>query len=204
MLLKLKQPLFFIQQSRERGRLARKFSWVLSLLLLLIPSMSFGLNSDSDLPAHFVADSVVYNYKQGITVFNGHVKMDQGTTHLTADEVTSYANNDGKIYQVIAIGNLAHYTTLPDNQDKIVDIFGRKITYYPLEKKAIVIGNGTVIQEPNQFNGEHLVYDMQKQLVTSLPVEGAQSVIVLQPQELPGKSKAQKPAPNKQTKQKPL
>ncbi len=177
-------------------KLGQKIIACLGLFYLLlaysIPALA--LSSDNQQPAHFIADHVVYNYKDGITIFTGNVKLNQGTTQLIADQVTTYTNKDGKIDKAIATGTgnqLAHYSTLPDNQDQIVDVFGERIEYYPLDKQAVVIGSGTITQGQNRFNGSHIVYDMQKQVVTSLPVPDQQSVIIVQPQNLPGKAKNQ-------------
>ncbi len=154
----------------------------------LIPSLAQALSSDQNLPARFVSDHVVFNHKTGITIFTGNVKMDQGTTHLTGDKVTSYSNDNGNVTKVVAVGKLAHYNTLPDGQEKAVDAWAETIEYYPQEKTAILIGNGKVTQGANSFTGPHIVYNMEKQTVVSTPTtSNTQSVIVLQPQDLPGK-----------------
>ncbi len=160
---------------------------ILGFSILISSIASWALSTDSNQPAHFVADKVQFNQKTGINVFIGHVTMSQGTTHLTADKLTVYNAAHGRIIKAVAIGELAHYSTLPDDQKRLMDAFGKTIEYYPQERKAIILGNGTVIQGSNRFNGEHIIYEMDKQLVTSLPTNSnIQSVLVLQPQDLPG------------------
>lgn len=154
-------------------------------LLILLPFSSWGLSSDEKKPAHFEADDVNLNHKTGLTVFTGHVKVDQGTTHLIADKLTVYKGPEGKVTKVIAVGQLARYTTLPDKQKKVMDAFAKTIEYYPKEKKAVLLGQGTITQGSNTFKGEHIIYDLAQQTVTSLPTAGSKSVLILQPQDMP-------------------
>jgi lipopolysaccharide export system protein LptA len=157
-------------------------------ICILIPINSLALSTDRDQPAHFTADKFQTNQKTGITIFTGHVQMDQGSTHLNADKVTVYNGEHGRINKAVAIGLPAHYTTMPDDEKKNrpMNAFGKTIEYYPQERKAVILGDGLVIQGPNRLNGEHIIYEMEKQLVTSLPTGPIQSVLVLQPQDLPG------------------
>lgn len=158
------------------------------LVVSILPINSWALKGDSTLPAHFDADHVSHNMKTNVTTFTGQVKMQQGSTNLTADKVTAYKDKSGQVNKIIAIGNPAHYSTLPDAQKQVMDAYGDTIVYLPLERKADITGNAKVTQPPNSYSGAHLVYDMEKQLTTALPGEdGLPSQLILQPQDLPGK-----------------
>jgi lipopolysaccharide export system protein LptA len=118
--------------------------------------------------------------------------MGQGTTHIVADKVTAYKNMQGDIDQVVAIGNPAHYSTLPDDQKYPIDAFGDRIVYYPIARIAQIIGNGYVTQGKNSLKGPHIIYEMDKKIVRSLPLaarNGEKSSLVLQPQDFPGKKR---------------
>lgn len=157
---------------------------VLLISLLFITSISWGLKSDSQLPAKFNSDQILFNQKTGVTIFVDNVQMDQGSTHLTADKVTIYKDKNNKIYKVVAEGKQAHYTTLPDGETKPLDAYADTIEYYTQEKKAVLDGNAYVVQEPNQLRATHIVYDMANKNITSTATAGSQSVLVLQPQTL--------------------
>lgn len=148
---------------------------------------AWALSADQKQPAHVTADRVIYQYKEGFTQFIGHVKMVQGSTELFADKVTSYTNEQGQIHKVIAIGKRARYLTLPDDQKQRVEVLGNTIEYYPLAQKAVVLGDAEIIQGSNRFHGEHVIYQLDKQSVTVLPVAGKPSVMVIQPDHPPGK-----------------
>lgn len=177
----------------------RWLGWILQLGLLLNPLSALALASDNNQPAHFLADQFQYNQKTNKTVFIGHVQMSQGSTHLSADQLTVYRDKDGKVTKTIAVSlsdQLAHYTTLPDNSDEVLDAVGKTIEYYPQIKKAIIKGSGVVTQGPNHFSGSFITYDIVKQQVISLPMAAdEQTILVLQPQHLPSSHPKQQAKP---------
>lgn len=157
---------------------------------LMITFNSWALSTDRQQSATFIADHVIYNQKKGITIFTGNVSMEQGSTHLTGDEVSITTDSQGKITQMIAKGHLAHYTELPDKQKKIIDALAETIEYYPLKALAILIDNCELKQGLNSFKAPRIVYDIGKQIIVSTPTkQSVKSVIVLQPQDLPGGNK---------------
>lgn len=163
--------------------------FVLGTALIAISCAVLALQSDASQPVDFMADDVSFNDNDGTTVYTGHVKMDQGSTHLTADKVVVYKDKQGNVNKTIATGH-AHYTTLPDNQKNPMDALGDTIEYYPQKQIAIIIGNGQVIQGMNSIQGPRIIYDMVKQTVTSIPSlvsGGGKSLLILQPQDLPGR-----------------
>lgn len=163
----------------------------LAFLALTALCSAWGLKTDSQQLARFVADHVQFNQKTGVNIFSGHVHMTQGSTELFADQLTVYKDTNGNITQAIALGQQqpAHYLTLPDPKQPILNAYGERIEYYPIDKQAVILGHGMIQQGPNQLNGSHIVYDIDKQLIHSLPSKnsGEQTILMLQPQNLPGK-----------------
>src|SRR3990167_10458096 len=89
-------------------------------LILLFPICLFALPIDQEQPMHITANSSVFNFKTGSNIYEGAVKVDQGTSHLTADRLITN-NNNHKIEEAIAYGiNIpAEYSTLPKAGDAI-------------------------------------------------------------------------------------
>ena len=172
----------------------KKFIYSSLILACFLAQSGLALTSDKQLPANFTADNVTYNIKTGTRIFIGNVKMTQGTTHLEGDKVTVYNGSDGKVIKVIALGKRAHYSTLPNNQKEVMDAYAETIEYYPGKGSAVLIGNGEITQGKNSFKGPHIVYDIQKELITSLASANAHTVIVLQPKDLPGGNSLDKKA----------
>jgi|JI102314A2RNA_FD_contig_121_257512_length_1410_multi_2_in_0_out_0_1 lipopolysaccharide export system protein LptA len=172
---------------------------LLFLMLFIVSSSVFSLESNINqaevsLPqnayqtAHFEADHVSFNANQGTTIYAGHVKITQGSTQITAREITIY-KDEGIINKIIATGNPAHYTTLPNNQQVPVDASGQTITHYPQKQVAVISGNGYIKQGANSLKSDHIVYDIAKQTMSSTSsahVNDRKSLIVLEPNELPG------------------
>jgi lipopolysaccharide export system protein LptA len=155
----------------------------------LLPFSVLAQQKSAEEIAHFAADHVALQGESGTTIYTGHVKMDQGTTHLIAEKVVAYKNEQGEIDKIVATGNPAHYITLPENQTDPVYATGDTIEYYPLVRKAIIIGHGQVTQAENSLKGSYIIYDMVRATVRSLPSAGEESSITLQPWNLPGNKK---------------
>jgi len=169
---------------------------LVATMLTLFSGVSLALQTDANEIAHFKADQVTFNNQSNTTIYAGHVQMDQGTTHLSANKIVVYKDADGSMRKAIATGTAAtqaHYTTLPDNQKNPMDAFGDTIDYDPKKRVAIVIGNGTVIQAMNSIKGPYIIYDIVKQTMTSIPSSeikgGEKSELILQPKDLPGADK---------------
>ncbi len=151
------------------------FGWV---------SAAVALPSDANQIAYFNADTISLNQQQGTTIYGGHVHMQQGSTSLSADKVTVYKNKSGVTYQIIAIGNPAYYSSVPEDKAAPINASGRTIVYYPLKKIAVIWWDGYVVQGKNSLKGEHIVYDIIKRILSAYPISSGQnqkSLIVLEP-----------------------
>lgn len=155
---------------------------LLFLLLTLAPLSSMAQSDDAHKIANIASDSVEYNNKTGIAKYIGHVHAKQGTTQMDADKVTLLRNKNHQIDTIIALGNPAHYTTLPDHERKILDAKAQVIEYYPQSGKVVLKQNATVKMGDNTFSGPHIIYNMKQQTVVSLPSKNNQTHIVITPE----------------------
>lgn len=154
------------------------------IVLLLVTVLSFAMPSDKSLPANIVADSSIYNYKTGIDTYEGNVKIDQGTTHITADRVITKRDDKHKIKEATAYGikKLAHYWTTPKLNDPEVHATARIIKFYPIEENVTLIKTVEIHQGDNTFHGELIHYNKQAQTITVPSTEHARAVIVYNPE----------------------
>ncbi|MGB6977378.1 MAG: lipopolysaccharide transport periplasmic protein LptA [Gammaproteobacteria bacterium] len=153
------------------------------LLACLVPSgICWPLPSDRSKPTYIEADQVQYEQKTGTTVYIGHVKFDQGTSHLLADRLTVYKDpRSSKIQKMIAQGNLAQYTTLPKEGSNVLHASAKTIQYDPINNVVLLLGDALVTQEGNSFRGQHIEYNVTKQTVISAPSPNSKTTIVIQP-----------------------
>jgi lipopolysaccharide export system protein LptA len=152
----------------------------------LISTCTFALPEDSEEPLYIVADTYALNYKTGFDSYEGHVKVDQGTTHLIADKVVTQKDSNHKIISAIAYGILtfAEYTTLPNKEDPILYAKAKTITFYPPTSIVILEENVIVTQGENSVKGPLIVYNMKDQTVKAPPSKNGRSTIMIEPKYL--------------------
>jgi lipopolysaccharide export system protein LptA len=144
----------------------------LGLIFLLFFQKSLALENDQKEQITIEADSVQLNHKLGINLYQGHVNMIQGSTHLTGDKVYVLNNSKKEITEIISIGNpdaLAHYETLLKENEKVFDAFALTIKYFPQKKITLLIEKALARQGNNTFQGPFISYNINTQSITSLP-----------------------------------
>ena len=153
------------------------------LFLLLFSSCCFALPADNKAVIHIISDKWAYNYKTGMNEYTGHVIIDQGTTHLTADRVTTKSNAQHKIQEAIAYGlsQPAHYHTLAKTGDPETHAYAKIIKYYPIESNVTFVQNVTLKQGENSFQGPFILYNMQDQVVTVPSSKEGRAVLIYNP-----------------------
>lgn len=156
----------------------------IALCLLAGASISLALESDNRAKLHIVADSGTYNFKTGIDVYEGHVKVDQGTTHITADKLITKKNNRHKIEEATAYGieTLAHFWTLPKLGEPEIHARAKIIKFYPLQMNASLEHDVTVTQGENSFQGEVIHYNSNEQTITLPASLNGRAVLVYNPE----------------------
>lgn len=116
-------------------------------------------------PYYFVADHVTYLSKARTITYTGHVKVDQGTTHITGDKLilTLAANN--KIVAMRDTGHPATYTTQLKNRPGLVHAKADQITYQQLTQMVYLDGNAYVDQNHNTIRAAHIRYDKKNGVI---------------------------------------
>jgi lipopolysaccharide export system protein LptA len=152
-------------------------------IALFLSCCCFALPSDSKEVIHIVSDEWTYNYKTGVNEYTGHVVIDQGTTHLTADRLTTKSNAHHKIQEAIAYGlnQPAHYRTLAKMGDTEMHAYANIIKYYPIESNVTFEQNVTLKQGENSFQGQLIHYNSYDQTIAVPERVNSQAVIVYNP-----------------------
>jgi lipopolysaccharide export system protein LptA len=158
----------------------------LVLLFLGYACCAEALPSDITQSLHISADTSQVNYKTGSNNYQGNVKIDQGSSHLSADRLTTKNNKQHKMDEAIAYGiyQLAHYWTTPKQGDKLFNAFAQVITLYPQKGLVVLEGDVIVTQGKNSFHGPTLIYNLYDQTVTAPATKKGLSTIVIEPQDL--------------------
>lgn len=157
---------------------------LLALFTLFISHSLFALQEDRKETVYIVADATTYNYRTGVKIFEGNVKVDQGTTHITADRLVTKNNSQHKIQEAIAygLGQLAHYRTLPKLGEPEVHARSKIIKFYPIESNVTLEQNVILTQGDNSFQGELILYNGSDQTITVPASKNARAVLVYNPE----------------------
>lgn len=153
------------------------------IILFLLPLPIFALDSDRLERVNIVADSGTYNYKSGTNIYEGNIKIDQGTTHITADRLITKSNAQHKIQEATAYGiqNVAHYWTLPKEGDPVIHARAKIIKFYPIESNVTLEKDVHVSQGENSFQGELIHYNSKEQTITVPASKNGRAVLVYNP-----------------------
>lgn len=164
--------------------------WTSILLVSMTPLLAYALPSDSQQKLQIVADSTLVDYKSGTNTHEGSVKIDQGSTHLIADRVTTKNDAKHKMEEAIAYGltRLAEYTTTPNPGDAQLKAKAKVIKFYPQKQLVVLEGDVVVNQGENSFQGPLIIYNMKDQIVTAPPSETGRATIVIEPEQFKHKS----------------
>ncbi len=163
---------------------------LLILCLSCLISVSYALDSDQQQQLLISSDTADLNSQTGVGVYTGNVTIDQGTTHVRGDKVTSYSANN-KITQVVAEGGQkqqARYESVIDPNKPPLIATADTIKFFPDKNYAILLGHAYVQQGANSIAGEHLEYDLTNKILKSITAPSDKAVrtrIVIDPNNLP-------------------
>lgn len=159
------------------------FILFLTSICLSMHSHCFALDSDRSARLNIIADSGIYNFKSGVDVYEGHVIVDQGTTHIRADKLVTKKNNHHKIEEATAYGTqaLAHYWTLSQSGEPEIHARAKIIKYYPIVANVTLQYEVHVTQGENSFQGELIHYNSNDQTITVPASTNGRAVLVYNP-----------------------
>lgn len=154
-------------------------------LLLISGSIAYALPSDQQQPFKIAADNVQIDHNTGITTYHHHVFVDQGSTHLTADLMTTLNDPQNQLTEIIASGKQAIYRTMTDSKKPELIAKADTIKYYPLQNRILLLGNANVKQGDNVFTGPIIEYNTKLQTVISSAAQYGRTTMIIQPQQPP-------------------
>ena len=143
----------------------------------------YALPTDSKAPIHISSDSWAYNYKTGANEYIGHVIVNQGSIHLTADRLTTKSDSNRKIQEAIAYGikQPAHYWTLAKIGDAEMHAYANIIKFYPIQTNVTLEQHVTLKKGKNSFQGQLIHYNNNDQTITVPELSESRAVLVYNP-----------------------
>ena len=150
------------------------------LLLLAWPLMAPALSSDRRQPIHLEADTADIDDRSGLSVYRGNVTLDQGSMHITADELRVQLRN-GEIDRIHASGRPATFRQRPDGKDQDVEGEALRMEYHAAEDRLILLEQARIRQGGDSFASERIVYDIATDQVQAGAGGGDRVRITIQP-----------------------
>lgn len=157
---------------------------IISILLASAAFAVYSLPEDKTEKLYIKSDISTYDYKKGTNYFEGHVLVDQGTTHLTADRLTTRSNSKHRMQEAIAYGvnDLAHFWTTPKAGEAVINAHAKIIKFYPETQNTTLQGEVQLTQGENNFHGQLIHYNMNDQTIIVPETKNGRAVLVYNPE----------------------
>jgi lipopolysaccharide export system protein LptA len=157
---------------------------IVVVALGLVPGI-MALPSDKQQPMLIQSDRWLADGVKNTATYTGDVKVTQGTLKIDADTVTLYRNKSGNLVKIIAHGNPAYYQQQPEPDKPLVKGHALVMKYFADKDMVSLLQQAHLEQGPNSFNGEHIDYHIEQQLVNAFKgVDNQKPIeIVIHPQQ---------------------
>lgn len=149
-------------------------------LLCLVGSV-MALDSDRQQPIYIDADRVELDEAKGLNTYTGTVVVVQGTMQINSDTLVIHTENR-KPTRYVANGKPARYKQQPKPDEGDVVATSRQMEYVIGDKKLYLRGDAHITRQGDVFQGDQLVYDTVRDLVTGSGGEGGRIRMIIQPQ----------------------
>ncbi|WP_372693781.1 lipopolysaccharide transport periplasmic protein LptA [Immundisolibacter sp.] len=158
------------------------FRRLFGVALLCIAPTTIALESDRKQPIYIDADRVELDEAKGLNTYSGSVVVVQGTMQINADRLVIHTA-DRKPTRYVATGTPARYKQQPNPDEGDVVGTGNTIEYRVSEKKLYLRGDAHITRQGDVFQGDRLVYDTARDLVSGSGGQGGRIRMIIQPQD---------------------
>ncbi len=151
---------------RQTKRPARWAAITLAATLgLAYTCTAAALPEDRAQPIHISADKALRDEKQGFTIYEGSVRVQQGTLRIRAAKVTIYHEVD-EADRIVAEGNLAHLQQQPEPGAELVHAKAERIEYFRDQGRVLLLKNASIEQDDgSRVAGESIEYFINDQRI---------------------------------------
>ena len=155
------------------------------MLFCFTTTVSLALSDDNMQLLQLKAGFADINQETHEGTYTQNVELDQGSTHLRADNALTKANQKNKLTEAIAYGGKnepAHFWTTTDINKPPLHAYANIIRYFPDRHLVELDGGARVEQGKDSFSAPKISYDtLHKHVVSSSKGQG-QTVIIIHPE----------------------
>ena len=136
-----------------------------TLLLLVTPVATWGLDTNRSQPIHIEADRATLVEEGNKSIFEGNVQLRQGTLHLQGDHMTVLLT-DKQVDKIILTGKPASLQQKQGDTDQHAE--ADNIEYSASDERVILLGNARVWQTgAEEFRSERIVFNLKDNTVNA-------------------------------------
>lgn len=136
----------------------------LALLATLLPALTLALPGDRQQAIEIEAQSALREEQKGVTVYEGDVKIQQGSMVIKADKVTLYTTGN-TLTRIVCVGTPAYYEQQPKPDGGPVIARANTIEYRLDTETIELVDNASLDQDGTTLNGERIDYDVRQQII---------------------------------------
>ena len=164
--------------------------WILLLTIVvcLLSTISWALDSDRGQPLEISADQAELNEGEGFSIYSGNVVITQGTMNIEASSVKVTFNDDGIETLLATDGHhdgLAYMSQQSEpnaeGASEVMKAWGKTIDYQVSAEYLTLLGRAKLIQQGNQFSGHEIIFDIPKDKVKATGGEGKRVNMIFLP-----------------------
>lgn len=154
--------------------------WLMLISVLLFSPSVFALATDRQQKLILNSATAQMNLETGVSIYEGSVRVEQGSTQLRADKLIIHTDKQNQLQQATAIGKPAHYRTLPQLNKPEFHADADTIEYYPPKNLVVLIGNAKAYQNNNVYTGPRIEYNTVTQTIISPQSATGRTTIIIQ------------------------
>jgi len=127
-------------------------------MLAMVPAWALSASPNEDQPILIEADSADIDDRQGVSVYRGNVEIRQGTSVLTADQVT-VQHPQQKAQKIIAVGKPVKYRQRQEGDKPDIRAEALQAEYFTNSEELVMIGDAVLYQGNDSFRSDRISYD---------------------------------------------
>ncbi|MBC7945615.1 MAG: lipopolysaccharide transport periplasmic protein LptA [Burkholderiales bacterium] len=129
-----------------------------SVLILVLQAVAHAELGDSDKPVNLEADRVNIDDAKQVSVFEGNVKLTQGTLAIQADKIV--IRQDGSGFQHgIAYGGPVIFKQKREGTNEFIEGYGERVEYDGKSNKIEFFTKARVKRGDDEVRGNYISYD---------------------------------------------
>ncbi|WP_347332792.1 lipopolysaccharide transport periplasmic protein LptA [Marinimicrobium locisalis] len=145
-------------------RAAAGLTLIACLGAFLAPS-AHALPEDREQPIYIESDRAERDGLNGVTTYEGDVRLRQGSLNIRAERLTVHTGEDNQVKRVIAEGSPAHFEQKPNAEDPPIAAQALTIRYEVDREQLKLLRNAWMEQGEATMSGNRIDYDIASEVL---------------------------------------